>query len=208
MVLLFIGPSGSGKDTQADLLKERKSFEVVSTGKLLRDISNGQSDIQNRIVEDMNDGFSQDGLIFGLLEVYLKRSKLDNFVLTGAVRRASQVELLDTALLNVGYSLDKVVYFELADQEAAERLVGRMIDPATGKIYHPQFNPPSQEILGRLVKRTDDAEVESLLKRLRAFYTENEAIIREYEQRGILLKINASQSIEDIHTELLNKLNL
>ncbi len=208
MVLLFIGPSGSGKDTQAHLLKEKHGFEVISTGELLRDVSRGNTEIQKRIVEDMNEGFSPDELVFGLLQVYLRQSNFTNFILTGAVRRISQISMLDEALQSIGKQLDKIIYFELSYEEAIERIKGRVVDERTGRIYHNEFNPPPQEMLEHVVRRTDDDVNESYVKRLEDFRRDNENILSEYHSRGNVIDIDASDSIDEIHNEIVSKLGL
>jgi len=202
MVILFIGPSGSGKDTQANILMKKESYNVVSTGDLLRQVSEGSSQMQKYLKDDMNKGFAPDMLVYGLLEVYLKESSFDNFVLTGGVRRATQVELLDKTLENYGDDLDLVFYFKLSDEEAIKRLKSRLKDPVTGEIYNSETNPPPTEVVGRLTKRTDDSEIEFALNRLRDFYKDSEQIVNKYKSREILVEIDASKSIDEIASEI------
>src|SRR5690606_2551108 len=119
MVLLFIGPSGGGKDTQAELLVEgagvsdNQRFERVSTGDLIRDISEGEHEIQRIIREKMNKGFLEDKFTIGLLQIYLSELRSENVILSGAIRQATQIKLLDQALALLNRTLDKVILFEI-----------------------------------------------------------------------------------------------
>lgn len=212
MVLLFIGPSGSGKDTQADMLEERYGFEVVSTGELLRQITDGESKMQEVIKEGMNKGFLPDNLVYGLLEMYLSGSKTKHYILTGVVRRESQVEKLDNALLNVGKKLNRVVYFNLSDEEAVKRLGGRRVCEKCGTNYHIDYKPPRVEgkcdLCGADLFTRDDDNPEAIKKRLHAFHLENTEILDNYRDRNLLTTVDASQTIKEIHKDLVSMLAL
>ena len=205
MVLLFIGPSGSGKDTQAQLLNDSHGYEIISSGQLLRDISEGDSLIQMSIRNAMNnakwDELNQ--LLYDLLQVCFEHSTLKDFILTGFVRTVDQVQRLDKALSQINTKIDKVIYFDLNDENALKRMEGRMVDKRNGKIYHAVFNPPPADAIPYLQKRPDDADTESYLKRLRQFHRDNEIILGEYEKRGILIRVDGSKSIEEVHAELI-----
>src|SRR6188472_577777 len=105
MILLFIGPSGSGKDTQAEILTEKFKFERISTGDLMREISEGENKMQQLLKKSMNEGFMADNFVFGLLQIYLADDHSDNLILSGVVRRDSQIELLDFTLFKVNKRL-------------------------------------------------------------------------------------------------------
>jgi adenylate kinase len=212
MVLLFIGPSGSGKDTQAQMLEEQYDFEVVSTGQLLRDISEGETKMQTAIKKSMNEGFLPDNLVYALLEMYLAGSDADKFILTGVVRRESQIEKLDNALLNVNKKLDRVVYFDLSDEEAVKRLGGRSVCRNCATNFHDIYNPEKVKVVcdkcgGELYKREDD-NPDAIKERLKAFHLDNTEILEEYRERGILLTIDAGQTIEGIYQNLIKELGL
>jgi len=212
MVLLFIGPSGSGKDTQAELLVNSFEFKRVSTGDLMREISSGDHYIQEMIRKSMVEGFLSDNFVFGLLQIYLAHTHFDKIILSGVVRRDSQIELLDYTLFKINDRLDKVVYFDLSDEEATKRMTARTRCPKCGTNYNLLYNPPKQEMIcdldgTTLTRRPDDSE-EGMKNRLEDFHKDNEEIIEEYEKRGILIKIDASKSIEEIHKEVLEKLEL
>lgn len=212
MVLLFLGPSGSGKDTQADILSEEFDFEVISTGELLREISNGNEEMQNRIRKALNEGFLNDNIVYGLLEIYLKYSKTENIILTGVVRWETQIPKLDSVLENIGKKLDKVVLFNLTDEEVVDRLSGRVTCQKCGEIYHTKFNPPKRAGVcdicgGTLVAREDD-NPEAIRNRLKAYHVDADEIEAAYKERGILEEIDASNGIEEIHSEVVKLLGL
>lgn len=209
MIILFIGPSGSGKDTQADYLVNDFGYTRISSGDFMRQISDGESDIQKMIRQSMNEGFLADNFVFGLLQIYLhymERKKIDNIVLSGVVRRDTQIELLDYTLFKVNKRLDKVVYLELSDEEAIRRMSNRLRCSDCGANYNLIYDTPKVEGVcdncgGKLTRREDD-NPESIKLRLEDFHKDNDEIISEYEKRGILLRIDASKGIENIASEI------
>lgn len=212
MILLFIGPSGSGKDTQAELLQEKFNFLRVSTGDLMRDISEGDHEIQQLIRKSMNEGFLADNFVFGLMQIYLADVNAEKMILSGAVRKESQVELLDFTLFKVERKLDRVLYFDLSDKEAIERMSGRLYCPYDNSNYHLVFNPPKRvdtcDLCGGKLERRADDNPDAIKVRLEDFHKDNEAILDLYEKRGILIKIDASKSIEEVHQDVLISLGL
>lgn len=212
MILLFFGPSGSGKDTQAELLNQKQEFFRVSTGDLIREISYGENEVQKILRESMNEGFLADNFVFGLLQIYLSKINKQNIILSGAVRRLSQVELLDFTLFKIDKKLDKVVYFNLSDEEAIKRMTSRLRCPVDQTNYNTIYNPPKQEgrcdLCGSILTRREDDNEQSIRKRLEDFHSDNDEIIELYKKRDILIEIDASQTIENVAIELSKKLGI
>jgi adenylate kinase len=182
MIILVLGISGSGKDTQADLLAKDYGFAVVSTGQLVRDEIETGSELGKKMEEIVNNGeWVEDKTVYKLLEKRLEKLHGRDVILTGAVREASQIVLLDEALTNLGDDLDKVILFELSESEAVKRLSGR----------------------GR-----EDDQPEAIKHRFAEFNESIAPIIAEYQKRGILLKIDAAPSIIEIHQEVVNQLDI
>jgi len=206
MNVLFIGPSGSGKDTQADLLVKNKNYLRVSTGDLIRLISEGQNDIHNVIRVAMNKGFLSDSFVFGLLQMYIEHLEHPKVVLSGAVRRYSQIDLLDFVLFKSKRRLDIVVYFDLSDELAIERMSSRVRCSACLKNFSiKKFSENSrykcEHCGGELTRRADD-HPDAIPERLKAYHKDISEILEEYGKRGLLRKIDASKNIQEIYSEV------
>jgi adenylate kinase len=211
MNILFYGPSGSGKDTQAEFIVENYGYRRISSGDLIRDIAHGPTEIQQLLQKRMNEGFLPDYFALGVLEVYLKEVHEENVIFSGTVRNAPQVELFDQMLSNVGRKLDKVFYFELSDEEAIKRMSGRLYCPVCNLNYHKLYSPPLKvdtcdNCGGKLEQREDDTD-EGIHKRLEAFHRQNDHIIQKYKDRGILVTFDASKGIEEVREEVEKHFN-
>lgn len=200
MIVLFIGPSGSGKDTQADLLRDNLGFEVISTGQLLRDEMKKGTELGEEIKTYYDSGaFAPDETVYKLVGEFIDKNEAEDFILTGAIRRVTQISLLDSVLEKIGDPIDLVVNFVLDEQTAIERLSHRLVDPETGDIYHEHLNPPPAGL--NTIKRSDDTPG-AIKKRLSEYNKYNDDIVAEYEKRGIIENMDASGSVEDIHSKI------
>lgn len=206
MVLLFLGASGSGKDTQAEIIALKSSFQPISTGNLLRDLSNGASVVQTYIRKSLNDKFSSDELVYGVLQIYLKYCRGEDFILTGAVRRATQITKLDDILEKIGQKVDFVFNFQISSELAIERLSGRLFCRVCKSNYNLKTKNSKIEDkcdkCGSILSTREDDNPESIKIRLSEFYKYNTEIVEEYSKRGILANIDASRSIEDVAKEI------
>jgi adenylate kinase len=101
--------------------------------------------------------------------------------------------------------LDHVPFIDVSDEEIVVRITGRRIVPQTGKIYHLQFDPPPEEVLPRLIQRSDDTE-ETVKNRLSQYHEQTEPIIPFYENKGLLRKISGIGTLEEVEERLLEVL--
>ena len=181
MRMIFIGPPGAGKGTQAARLVDRFAMPHISTGDMFRAAVKAGTPLGQQA-----DGYMKLGklvpdelTIAMLLERIAEPDAKKGFMLDGFPRTVPQAEALDRALATAGVKLDVVLVLEVPDDPIVERIVGRRTDPETGAIYHLKFNPPPADVAGRVVQRKDDTE-EACRTRLGAYHAQTAPIIPHY----------------------------
>lgn len=186
MVIVIIGPSGSGKDTQADLLVDKYGIPNISTGRIMREEIAAGTGLGEQINEYVSKGkWLPDELAYELLqERVLKPDAAGGFILNGYPRTFKQVALLDKLLAKTGVDLKAVVHFNLDEDE----LLKRMSKQTTEATARPDMN------------------MEAMRARLDSYNSTIEPILAAYKEKGVLLDIDASPSIEAIHQDIIIKL--
>jgi len=199
--IVFIGPPGAGKGTQAKKLEEEKGFVQISTGDILRANVKEQTELGKKAKEYMDAGqLVPDELIIAMIEDKLKELENKDIILDGFPRTIKQAEALDKLLSKFNRNLDAVILFIVDDSEVIKRLSGRRVDPKTGKVYHIVFNPPPEGV--EVIQRDDDKE-EVIKKRLEVYHSQTAPLIDYYSQKGNLIKIDASQNPDEVYKKLV-----
>ena len=138
MKVILIGPPGGGKGTQAKLLVEKIYVPQISTGDMLRDHVNNQTELGLQAKECMDSGqLVPDDLILNMMQARLKENDCYNgYILDGFPRTIPQAEGLDTLLLKLNHKLNHVIILEIEDDIIISRMSGRRIHLPSGRIYH------------------------------------------------------------------------
>jgi adenylate kinase len=204
MRVIFLGPPGSGKGTQAKRMQDAHGLPQVSTGDLLRQAVRDGTELGRQAKEYMNSGgLVPDELVIALL---LERiGQVDcrsGLILDGFPRTLAQAEALEAALEAKRQPIDAVVNFEIDLGELVERLVGRRVCPNGHGEWHVRFNPPRTEgrcdVCGEaLIQREDDRE-ERIRTRMETYKRDTAPLVEFYRERGLLRTINALGPLEEV----------
>jgi adenylate kinase len=209
MRVILLGPPGAGKGTQARRLATRWSVPQVATGDMLREaVARGtRLGLEARRYMDAGE-LVPDAVIIGLVRERLAQPDgRKGFVLDGFPRTAAQAEALDRLLEAEGTPLDRVVLFQVDDEEPVARLSGRLVCGSCGRNYHVRFSPPRvagrcDACGGELSQRTDDEEA-TVRRRLAVYARDTRPLVAYYRQRGLLTTISAAGTMDAVHADLV-----
>ncbi len=193
MKLVFLGPPGAGKGTQASKIADRFAVTHASTGDIFRQAVAGGSELGKTVKSYLDEGKLVSDELTAQVVDSMVIDREDSFILDGFPRTIVQAELLDEMLDKRQMSLDGVVFFQLSDQEAVERLTGRLVCQGCGQNYHVKFMPPPEEGVcgkcgGDLIVRSDSS-MEIVEKRLNEYKEKTEPLVDYYRKQNGLLKI-------------------
>jgi adenylate kinase len=179
--LLVLGPQGAGKGTQAKRIAAEHGIPHVSTGDMFRAAIAAQSALGRQVAPIVAAGeLVPDDLTIGLIRERLSdEDARDGFVLDGFPRNLAQAEELDDMLAAIGRGLDAILFFDLPDDIATERLLGRAADEG----------------------RTDDSP-EVIARRLEIYHEETEPIVEHYRVTGKLVPLHAGAPVDAVYREI------
>jgi len=207
MIYVFIGIQGSGKGTQAEMLCVKKGFQHVNLGDLFRSHISSKTEIGNEASSYISRGhLVPDEVVFKVIEsVFEKYSK--GMVMDGFPRTLQQAEYLDKKL-----KVDRVIYLELADKIAMERMLARRLCSGCGSVYNllskkPLKNGICDNCGKELIKRADDNE-EAIKNRIKLFHVETQPLTDYFKNLGLLTVISADGDIEVINQNIVKALGL
>lgn len=210
MNIVFLGPPGAGKGTQAKILVEKYGIPQISTGDMLREHVGKGTELGLKAKEYMEKGqLVPDEIILGMVKERLSQPDAQKgFILDGFPRTVAQAEALDKMLEEMGRKLDVALALIVPDEELVLRLTGRRTCKNCGMMYHIKFKPPKIEgkcdaCGGELYQRPDDNE-ETVRNRLKVYHESTAPLIEYYKNKGILAEIDGSKSIEEITQQIIN----
>lgn len=212
MNILFMGPPGAGKGTQAETIVNEFGIPHISTGDAFRLAIKQGTPIGIKAKEYMDQGLLvPDDVTIGIVEERLQQSDCEKgFLLDGFPRTLSQAEALDDILSRLNTRLNHVINLKVDRDKLLARLTGRRICKNCGATYHVIFNPPKQEGVcdkcgGELYQRSDDNE-ESVGIRLDEYINKTAPLLTFYEQKGLLRQIDGDQEIGAVSAKIASVL--
>jgi adenylate kinase len=202
MGVVFLGPPGAGKGTQARHLHERFGLEHISTGDMLRRHLAEGTPLGLEAQGYMHRGeLVPDGLVIAMIEAELERLR-KGFVMDGFPRTVAQAQAFDDLLARRGRPLDAVISFRGDRKALIARLASRWTNPRNGRTYNALTNPPKRagiddEDGGELIQREDDRP-ETVAKRLDVYEAQTRPLEEYYRNEGKLTEIDAFQSVDRV----------
>ncbi|MCK4341595.1 MAG: adenylate kinase [Phycisphaerae bacterium] len=206
--LIFLGPPGSGKGTQAGRLAERFGMVQLSSGDALRRERRESSEIGRKAAQYMDAGtLVPDEVITGVMLAAIDKLPAGTgFILDGFPRTAPQAEALETGLRQRGLELDAVIDFKLDDGEIVRRIVERRVCQGCQATYNVSFLPPKvdgkcDKCGGELIQRPDDRE-EVVVTRLETYRAQTAPLIEYYSRQGLLSTVDSSAGADAVQAEV------
>ena len=184
--IVLLGPPGCGKGTQSKLLVEKNNFVQLSTGDLLRsETSNSNSDLGKKVKYLMESGeLVPDDIVIDIIVNKVEEHKNKSIIFDGFPRNLRQAEALDSSLEKVSVKLDHAILFQIDFKILEERINNRI-----------------NETKGSEQRKDDNSE--TLLNRIEVFKSSTLPIVRYYEEKGIIKKIDGMQKVNEVYAEII-----
>jgi adenylate kinase len=211
MRLIFIGPPGSGKGTQAMLLSQRLGLVHVSTGDILRESIHKDTPEGKLAKPYVYSGrLVPDEVVNAIVNSRFRaKDRPRAFVMDGYPRTVPQANAFDQVLADHGLNLQGVIFLKVADDEIVRRLGGRWNCPNSrcGATYHELFKPPRTpgicDICGTPLMQREDDKPATVRRRLEIFHSLYDELVEHYRKRGLLIEVAGTGDIETIYEDIL-----
>ena len=210
MKLILLGAPGAGKGTQAEAICKYFSIPAISTGNIIRKALKSGTEMGKKAELFIDKGdLVPDDMVVKIIEERLENEDCKNgFILDGFPRTIPQAEALD----RMGIDIDKVVDFEVSDEDIISRMSGRRVCESCGASYHiihkkPLVDGICDNCSGTLVQRKDD-HPDTVNARLRVYHDQTEPLKNYYNKQGKLIVIEGKGKIEDITQRAISMLEV
>ena len=207
MILILLGPPGSGKGTQAGRISDMYGIPHISTGDIFRKNIKEGTELGKKAKEYIDKGLLvPDKVTNGIVEDRLADADCkDGFILDGYPRTKDQARMLKRVLRKMDLQIDAALNIKVPDEDVIHRLSGRSMCRC-GETYHVSYKKPKTEGIcdkcGKELYVRDDDKPETVGERLKEYYRKTSPIIDYYEKAGLLIDIDGTPMPDKV-TELI-----
>lgn len=208
MNILFMGPPGAGKGTQAERITASYGIPHISTGDAFRLAMKQGTPLGLQAKSYVDQGLLvPDEVTNGIVRERLAAPDCESgFLLDGFPRTIAQANALDQMLAEMGRKIDHVINLKVDRSLLLARLTGRRICKSCGSTYHVLFNPPKQEGVcdkcgGELYQRSDDTE-EKVGTRLDEYTSKTAPLLAYYADKNLLFELDGEKDIEQVTADI------
>jgi len=212
--IVLLGPPGSGKGTQAELLSKKYEIPHIAMGDILREEVAKKTPLGEKVNVYMSKGeLVPDEIVIEVLKKRIQEADCKNgFILDGFPRTLNQAKALDNMLSELNIKIDVAVYIDVPDEEIMRRLSLRRTCKVCGKVYNLHYNPPKQNgkcdvCGGELIIRNDD-KPEVIKNRLRVYNERTRPLVDYYDHHKLLIRVSGVDSIDKVFHQIVEKLSL
>ncbi|MCK4805681.1 MAG: nucleoside monophosphate kinase [Candidatus Pacebacteria bacterium] len=208
--IIFLGRSGSGKGTQAELLMKKFVLVNIDTGDILRKLARRKDKFGRTVLKTISHG----KLVPIWLVIYcwfnqlLKIPSKKGIIMEGSPRQLEEAKILEEIFSWLGRENLKVVYLRTSTKEVTQRLLLRRICSKCGRGFSLNFTPNLKECSyckGKLIRRSDDYP-RAIKNRMLFFQKKILPVINYFRKKKIVIEVNGEGSVEEIHKRILKKL--
>ncbi|GKW23336.1 adenylate kinase [Pectobacterium polonicum] len=209
MRIILLGAPGAGKGTQAQFIMEKYGIPQISTGDMLRAAVKAGTELGKQAKEIMDAGkLVTDELVIALVKERIAQEDCRNgFLLDGFPRTIPQADAMKEAGINVDY----VIEFAVPDELIIDRIIGRRVHAASGRVYHVKFNPPKVEgkddVTGEDLSIRKDDQEDTVRKRLVEYHQQTAPLVSYYQKEADAgntryFKVEGTRKVEEVRAEL------
>lgn len=208
--LIILGPSGSGKGTQAELLARKFKLKMLDGGDYLRKLISSKAENSRRASEKLNKGklAPTDIIREWIRRQIFSKPASRGLIFSGQPRMLGEAKLALKWFKESKKGLPLAIFLKVSTKEVLRRLKKRYICSKCKEVYTLDKPPtsPCKICGGRIIKRSDDTP--RLIKnRLAYFHKQVAKTLKFFKKKGILLEVNGEQGVQEVHREIVKKIN-
>ncbi|MBX7146387.1 MAG: adenylate kinase [Alphaproteobacteria bacterium] len=207
MIVILLGPPGSGKGTQAKRLEEKYHLKQLSTGEILRAEVAASSEIGKKAKSIMDAGqFVPDDILINIIDSKVQKGNA-GYILDGFPRTLNQAEALDHMLHVKNMAVDVVINMVVDENILIERITGRFSCVHCGAVYHEKFKLPLKKGIcdichhKEFTKRKDDS-LDVIQERLKIYHHQTSPILPYYQKKNLVKDVDAMEKVENVTNKI------